>query len=66
MTNAAEPSVQLGCIVHTATSLHRKRKDQLAALYRQYSDMVWSAVPLERWNKDELVNEILRLGHRPS
>jgi hypothetical protein len=43
-------------------ALYRTRKADLAALYRTLSpDMIWSAAQPEKWGKDELVNEILRI-----
>ena len=41
--------------------IYRMNKRQLAAFYREHSNMIWSAVPPEKWSKDELVNEVLRL-----
>jgi hypothetical protein len=41
--------------------LYDTPKAALAAYYRERSSMVWSATPPERWNRDELVNEILAI-----
>lgn len=42
-------------------ALYRMRKADLAAHYRQISNHVWSPVPPEKWNKDQLVSDILQI-----
>lgn len=39
--------------------LYRMNKGQLAAIVRGRRNIVWTAAPLERWSKDELINEVL-------
>lgn len=49
--------------------LYRLKRVELAGMVRERSGLVWSAVPAEKWSKDELVNELLRLDFpkgRPS
>jgi hypothetical protein len=41
--------------------LYRTPKRALAAYYREHSGYVWAAVPPERWSKNQLVSDILRL-----
>lgn len=40
--------------------LDRMSKASLAALVRQQGNIIWTAHPLTKWNKDELINEVLR------
>ena len=40
--------------------LSRTSKRDLAAMVRRNHPHMWTAHPLESWNRDELVNEVLR------
>jgi hypothetical protein len=40
--------------------LYRMPKSRLAPLWRQHHPNAWTAHPVEKWNKDELINDILR------
>jgi hypothetical protein len=41
--------------------LYSMTKVELAVLYKKESNWVWSAVPPEKWKKDQLVSDILEL-----
>jgi hypothetical protein len=42
------------------SELSRMPKSRLAPLWRQHNPNTWTAHPVETWNKDELINDILR------
>lgn len=39
--------------------ISRMSKAQLAAIVRANRNIVWSAKPVERWSKDELISEVV-------
>lgn len=41
--------------------LSRMPKWKLAAYYREHSGLMWSAVPPEKWSKDQLVSDCLAI-----
>jgi Leu/Phe-tRNA-protein transferase len=44
------------------SALYKMSKSKLAAHYRRvHPGLIWTAHPLEKWNKDELVNGILHV-----
>jgi hypothetical protein len=40
--------------------LSRMCKSSLVAIVRRNHPHMWTAHPLERWSKDDLINEVLR------
>lgn len=56
MTAAREPSPHDVRV----KELSRMSKRELASIIRRNHPNMWTAHPLETWNKDELVNDILR------
>lgn len=44
-----------------ANQIMRMSKRDLIAIIRANTNIVWTAHPMESWNKDELVNEALRI-----
>lgn len=39
--------------------ISRMTKAQLAGIVRAHRNIVWSARPVERWSKDELISEVV-------
>lgn len=46
-------------------TFYKMSKKTLIELHKKNTQMIWSKYPLEKWSKDEIINDLLQLEVDP-